>query len=41
MKFIKDLLQYFSLVRVREEDVHKNYDEQVVYNILKGIREMR
>ena len=41
MKFIKDLLQHFSFVRVREEDIDEDSDEQVVSNILKGIREMR
>ena len=41
MKFIKDLLQHFSFVRVREEIIDEDSDEQVVSNILKGIREMR
>ncbi len=41
MKFIKDLLQHFSFVRVREEDIDEDSDQQVVSNILKGIREMR
>jgi hypothetical protein len=41
MKFIKDLLQHFSFVRVREESTDEDSDEQVVSNILKGIREMR
>jgi hypothetical protein len=41
MKFIKDLLQHFSFVRVREEAIDEDSDEQVVSNILKGIREMR
>lgn len=41
LKFIKDLLQHFSFVRVREEDIDEDSDEQVVSNILKGIREMR
>jgi hypothetical protein len=41
MKFIKDLLQHFSFVRVREEFTDEDSDEQVVSNILKGIREMR
>ena len=41
MKFIKNLLQHFSFVRVREEDIDEDSDEQVVSNILKSIREMR
>ena len=41
MKFIKDLLQHFSFVRIREEIIDEDSDEQVVSNILKGIREMR
>ena len=41
LKFIKDLLQHFSFVRVREEIIDEDSDEQVVSNILKGIREMR
>lgn len=41
MKFIKNLLQHFSFVRVREEDIDEDSEEQVVSNILKSIREMR
>ena len=40
MKFSKDLLHLFVFVRVREEIIDEDSDEQVVCNILKGIRQI-
>jgi hypothetical protein len=41
LKFIKDLLQHFSFVRVQENDIQEDTDSQVVDNIRQGIEEMK
>lgn len=41
LKFFKDLLKHFSFVKIREEVLDEDSDEEVIANIKQGIKEMR
>ncbi|MFN3851248.1 MAG: hypothetical protein ACK4NY_17565 [Spirosomataceae bacterium] len=41
LKFFKDLLKNFSFVKIKEEVLDEDSDEDVIANIKQGIKEMR
>lgn len=41
LKFFKDLIQNFSFVKVRNEELDGDSDEQIRENIRQGVKEMR
>jgi len=41
LKFFKDLIQNFSFVKVRDEELDGDSDDQIRENIRQGVKEMR
>jgi hypothetical protein len=41
LKFFKDLIKHLSFVKIKEEYLDGDTDEQVIENIRQGIKEMR
>lgn len=41
LAFFKDLIQNFSFVKVKEEEIEEDSDEAVRENIRQGVKEMR
>lgn len=41
LKFFKDLIKHLSFVKIKEEHLDEDTDEQVIENIRQGIKEMR
>ena len=41
LKFFKDLIKNFSFVKVQQEEVDGDTDEQIRENIRQGVKEMR
>lgn len=41
LKFFKDLIQNFSFVSVREDNLQEDSDKEVIENIKSGLEEMK
>ena len=41
LKFFKDLIENFSFVKVRQEELDGDSDEEIRENIRQGVKEMR
>lgn len=41
LKFLKDILEHFSFVTIRDAEFEEDTDEQVIENIRQGVREMQ
>ena len=41
LKFLKDILEHFSFVTIRDAELEEDTDEQVIENIRQGVKEMR
>jgi hypothetical protein len=41
VRFFKNLMAHFSFVRIQENGIDEDTDEEVIANIRQGIKEMR